>query len=244
MARDWQSQIVPLAGMRLLTACEQSRRENTLSLAIGLLAAALPDCDHGELVELTLAELHRLLLHLQRISFGPVLEGYARCPQCDTSMEFSLGVEQALEMLCLTQAQTADWVENGIRMRLRPATVGDVLASVRLPTQELAEEHLLSRCLDLEDAGEACAHLNAARLRFESLNAASELRCTLRCPHCGHEEMWDLDPPHFLWEQACHASRHLLADIHTLAFHYGWSEEAIAGMSPRRREAYLELLYS
>ena len=244
MARDWQSQIVPLAGMRLLAACEQSRRESTFSLAIGLLAAALPECNNSELLELTLAEFHRLLLHLQRISFGPVLEGYARCPRCDTSMEFSLGVEQALDMFRPAQLQAVDWVENRVRMRLRPATVGDVLASVRLPTQELAEEHLLSRCLESEDGGEARSRLDAARARFEGLNAASELRCTLRCPHCGHEEKWDLDPPHFLWEQACHAARHLLADIHTLAFHYGWSEEAIAGMSPRRREAYLELLYS
>ena len=33
----------------------------------------------------------------------------------------------------------------------------------------------------------------------------------------------------------------MLLDIHTLAAAYGWSEQSILDLPPRRRQAYLEL---
>ena len=37
-------------------------------------------------------------------------------------------------------------------------------------------------------------------------------------------------------------SNRLLAEIHSLAFHYGWSEDAVLDLPRPRRWAYLELL--
>lgn len=235
-----------LSGERLLAACEQARGEHALLRAITLLAAALPACDRAELLQLPIAERNRLLLQLRRISFGPTLEGYAPCTRCGAAMEFSLSIADALASIDETQAQaSADWIEDGMPMHLRQASTMDLLSSSYSPTAELAEACLLSRCLGLDESGDDAARriaLPSVRTQFEQLHTASEIRCTLRCPQCLDEETWDLDVAHFVWREAQHAAHRLLADIHTLALHYGWGESDIARMSQPRRDAYLELL--
>jgi len=59
---------------------------------------------------------------------------------------------------------------------------------------------------------------------------------------CSSHELLDLDMARFLWMEVRAAARRLLGEIHQLASAYGWSERAIAGMSPGRRAAYLEML--
>jgi hypothetical protein len=235
-----------LFGERLLAACEQAQGEHALLQAITLLAAALPECDRLELLRLPITERNRLLLQLRLLSFGPVLEGYADCARCGTAMEFSLSVADALAGMDEMRAPTSvDWTDQGIPLRLRQATTADLLASIDAPTTEEAEARLLSRCLGLDELVDDVAQrtaLPSARAQFEQIHASSELHCTLRCPHCLKEETWDLDVTHYVWQEARHAAHRLMADIHTLALHYGWSESDIARMSQPRRDAYLELL--
>ncbi|MBB5503117.1 hypothetical protein [Paraburkholderia sp. MM5384-R2] len=235
-----------LSGERLLEAWEQGRSEPAVLRAIALLAAALPECGRPQLLHLSIAERNRLLLQLRRISFGPVLGGYAACTRCSAAMEFSLHVDAALESLddMATPASVA-WLEGGLSLNLRQANTTDLLALMHASGDEPAETLLLSRCLGFErgcDAAIEPACLPSVREHFEQLHAGSELRCALCCPQCAHEETWDLDVAHFVWTEARHAAQRLLTDIHTLALHYGWSESAIAAMSQPRRDAYLELL--
>lgn len=235
-----------LFGERLLTACEQAQGEHALLQAITLLAAALPECDRTELLQLPITQRNRLLLQLRQLSFGPVLDGYADCTRCGAAMEFSLLVADALTGMDETQATTSvEWTDHGIALHLRQATTADLLVSIDAPTTEQAEAQLISRCLGLkeliDDAAEVIS-LPSARVRFEQIHAASELHCTLRCPHCLEEATWDLDVTHYVWQEVRHAAHRLLTDIHTLALHYGWSESDIAKLSQPRRDAYLELL--
>jgi hypothetical protein len=51
-----------------------------------------------------------------------------------------------------------------------------------------------------------------------------------------------LDIGHFLWLEVCSAAKRLIAEIHELAWAYGWSENSILRMSPQRRNAYIEML--
>jgi len=235
-----------LTGERLLLAHDQGQCENALQRAITLLEAALPESSREELLALPIAARDRLLLRLRQLSFGSTLEGYASCAQCGAAMEFALAVAAALEGLDEARAPaTVDWVESGESMRLRQITSADLLSALETTDDARAEELLLARSLGFDDvsaAAAARAALPSARTHFEQLHAATELRCTLACPQCRNEASWSLDIAHFVWLEACHAAQRLLADIHTLALQYGWSEPAIAAMSPRRRDAYLELL--
>jgi hypothetical protein len=235
-----------LTGERLLTACECAQAEPPLLRPLTLLAAAMLDQDRRELMDVPVSERDRLLLHMRRISFGPVLEGYATCRLCASAMEFRLSVDDALQGLENTgDALSAQWQDQGVDFQLRQATTADLVASASMPTAELAAQHLLARCLgfdELPQAAPQCTALPSVRSHFDRLHAVSELRCTLCCPQCAHADTWDLDVGHFVWIEARRAARRLLSDIHTLALHYGWSEPAIVGMSQQRRDAYLELL--
>jgi hypothetical protein len=252
MATNPSGTMQPLAGLRLIEACEAARREPALLRPLALLAAALPGTERATLLEQTLGERNRALLALRALSFGPVLEGYAECGACGTPMTFRLAVEHALAALEASEADisTSDWIDDGFSWRLRQATTADLLAAAIMPDDASAERELLRRCLVASaTSGEPAAEIAAlaptparALAEFERLHAAAELHCTLQCPQCGHAASHELDLANFVWREARHAARRLLADIHTLASHYGWSEAAIAAMSQARRDAYLELL--
>lgn len=226
-----------LHGEYLLAACERAQGEGPLLRAITLLAATVPDYGRAELVQLPLIDRNRLLLQLRAVSFGPVLEGYAHCAHCDAAMEFALPVESVLRGLADARP-SVEWREGTMQCSLRQATTGDLLASMDTSDPETT---LLRRCIDPDVVIEDDA-LPELLARFEQLHADGELRCMLCCPQCSRQQPWDLDIAHFVWIEARNAARQLLADIHTLALHYGWSETAIATMSRSRRAAYLEML--
>jgi hypothetical protein len=58
------------------------------------------------------------------------------------------------------------------------------------------------------------------------------------CPHCGEHQEIAIDPCDWLAAEGDALDR----DIHTLAFHYHWSEREILQLPRRRRERYLELI--
>ena len=235
-----------LAGERLLQAHERGRCEPAPLRAITLLEAAQPGSERAELMRLPLAARDRLLLRLRELSFGATLDGFANCPQCGAAMEFSLSAAAALDGLDESRvpAEVA-WSDDGAPQRLRQVTSEDLLAAGNVGDDTQAANLLLARCLGFDGLSDEAATRIAApsvRAHFDALHAAAELRCTLRCPHCDAADAWSLDVAHFVWLEARQAAQRLLADVHTLALHYGWSEAQIAGLSPARRAAYLELL--
>ncbi len=104
---------------------------------------------------------------------------------------------------------------------------------------------VLARCLSVDDAPATEAELArspSVREQFDRLHEGKLVSCRLTCAQCEQSFTRELDVPRFVWMEIRHAARQLLADIHILASHYGWSEREIAAMSPRRRAAYLEML--
>jgi hypothetical protein len=229
----------PLQGERLLAAWDQAQAESDLQRALTLLGFALPLVGREELSELPLPERNRLLLQLRTRSFGSMIEGFARCDACGGSLEFRCTVAELCRQLPDGPDSTQiEWQEHGRPLRLRAVSSSDLLAALELPA-DAAEEFLLARCLSAHDDQPEVLQV---RQQFERLHALSELRCTLHCPHCCGSTSLELDIAHFLWLEVRHAAHRLLADIHTLAYHYGWSERSIARMSAARREAYLQFV--
>jgi hypothetical protein len=236
--------VLALSGERLLAVWDRARDELPLLRPIALLAAAMPGSNDAQLVQLSIVQRDRLLLQLRQISFGPTLAGHAACSLCGAAMEFSLAVADALAGLEQADAP-ATLEESADDPRMRLSTTADLLAAVQEPTPELAERRLLARCTDIDDLTSGdIAGLPAVRARFDRLHALAELHCNLVCPQCAHEATWCLDVAHFVWLETQRAAQRLLADIHALALHYGWSERAIARMHPHRRDFYLEMLGS
>ncbi len=225
----------PLAGELLLDAWEQGAAGDDVSRGLTLLALALPESSRDGLAELPLGEINRLLLHLHRLSFGPVLRGFSECPHCGARMELALPVAQMMARLDVPAAEVA-WIEDGIPYRLRPVNTADLAASLAAEDEAEAQRCVLARCLDRPTWSAAALE------KFEQLNAAAELTFALQCPECSCSRTQELDVSRFLWLEVRHAALRLLGEIHELAAAYGWSEDAIVRMSPQRREAYRELL--
>jgi hypothetical protein len=235
--------MLPLSGERLLAACEQAQGEPAMLRAIALLAAVLPEYGREALLQCSIAQRNGLLLQLHRISFGHALACYAACTACGTAMELSLAVADVLDNIDESHAPASlEWLEGDQTRSLRQVTTADLLAVSQAPDDAEAEEQLLLRCLGMDAPVLSASTMQAARAHFEQLHAANELRCVLHCPQCGSETAYELDLEHFVWREAQHAARRLIADIHTLALGYGWREQDIAAMSAMRRQTYLELL--
>ncbi|HEX2746097.1 MAG TPA: hypothetical protein VHN16_17090 [Streptosporangiaceae bacterium] len=234
-----------LAGELLLAAWEQGAPEDELRRAVTMLSIALPASDREQLGALPITERNLLLLRLHELSFGPLLGALGSCPKCGLRLEFAMPVaEMAAGLDSQSRADSIGWSEEGRHYQLRCVTTDDLLACLDVPDMSAAQECLLSRCLEVSpDRDPELPTASAAvRQKFEQLHAAAELSCVIECPGCSSREFLDLDMARFLWTEVRNAARRLLGEIHELASAYGWSERAIARMTPGRRDAYLEML--
>ena len=237
-----------LGAEQLLAAWDRGVGQHDLDRALTLLCIGHADVSRDELAALSIAERNLLLLRLRQLTFGAQLEGVASCEQCGAVMEFSLPVTGLIADLELQRgAGFVEWEQGGRRMRLREVTSVDLIASLNESSPDAAEESVLRRCVHADSAGPdidvtELTRLPSIRSSFDRLHEAAELRCVLTCPQCQQSATLDLDIANFLWLEVRHAAKRLIEDIHLLASHYGWSEADILRMSPRRRDAYLEML--
>ena len=229
----------PLAGESLLAAWERGAPEHDLDRALTMIATALPDADRELLGALPIAERNALLLRLHELTFGPLLSVFGVCAACGAQFEFAVPTAGLAGQSPVGQVA---WREKGRHYRLRAVTTDDLLATLSVPETGAAADLLLARCLEVSPAAGQRRASAATLQSFEQLNAASELSCSVDCPGCSSRELLDLDMARFLWKEVRNAARRLLGEIHRLASAYGWSERAIAEMSPGRRAAYLEML--
>ena len=71
---------------------------------------------------------------------------------------------------------------------------------------------------------------------------ATDISFDIVCQYCGEHDEVSLDIGDFLWREIDSYVRSLLLEIHTLASAYGWSEQAILELNPRRRQHYMNMV--
>ena len=105
------------------------------------------------------------------------------------------------------------------------------------------ESLLLSRLLT--SAGEPVPVECLSRADLEQLDQLLDrmspqagLSAGVDCPHCGLAQAMPIDPYDWLLDDSGTLDR----EIHTLAFHYHWSEQDILALPRARRVRYLELI--
>jgi len=247
-----------LTGELLLAAWEEGTDQHPLIRGLILLSLALPEQSRQELAQLTIAQRDLLLLGLRELSFGAVMQGFGACSRCCAQLEFAVPVAALIEHVkSQLGSDLIAWSENGRQYQLRAVTTADLLATLDVPDTAEAQGLLLKRCLTVSGESSACERLSACEelsdaltlateaslvAKFDQLHAAAELGCAVRCPECSNSEVLDLDIAHFLWLEVRSAAKRLIAEIHELAWAYGWTESSILRMSPRRRNAYIEML--
>lgn len=208
--------------------------------------------DEQQAAALGVPERDAALLAVRQRSFGSTLQGFAICRSCSERLEFTLSAGDIGQRLgnagqCAASIRQGPW-----SLQCRFANTGDLEAAASQPELTAARQVLLARCVTAAHEDGRRAQLTdlppellaVAEQRLAEMHAAAELTLSLTCAACEARQDVVLDLAEFLWAETRHAARRLLAEVHELAWAYGWSESAILAMSQPRRAAYLALVRS
>ena len=204
-----------------------------------------------EVLDLPLAVTAALAIAAHVEAFGPLAEGICSCAECGEPIEVLLDLREFAEAAGAAEAGVVEQtvtVVGGVRsLAVRTLTTRDLLAAGGSPDPVLS----LRRACVRDEAGRGMSASEIAALDADdvaALDAVAErlagvasIVLRMRCPGCSADITASVDPGMLLWERVDAAAPLLLAEVAALARAFGWSEEAVLGLSPARRRAYLEL---
>ncbi len=241
----------------LVRIWETGERQTPLERCLTILSIACSDRTFDQWLDLGLGQRDRLLLHLRQWLFGPQLNGFIECPQCDERMEFTLGIPQVCgsETKEFTSEFTASehvLSAGGFEVRFRLPRSRDLLSVSFHSNAEQVSRILVRSCLEsaycdgtavgVDDLPDEVVQQLAARV--VECDPLQEILLDMTCPACNQHWQPLLDIGQFLWEEVAAYAKRLLREVHLLARAYGWREEEVLALSARRRQAYLELVGS
>ncbi|NJD75631.1 MAG: phage baseplate protein [Candidatus Methanoperedens sp.] len=241
----------PMSAQDILNTWEQGQNQHPLDKALTLLFPSFPDSTKDELATLTIGQRDAFLLSARELVFGGRLNLFARCPQCQERLEFSMStkdicaVKEPHEPGSIFELAAGDFV---LRFRLPDSidlaeTAGcrDV-AAARMMLVELCVQQAFHNGTEIP--GRELPEEIVGRLskRMAECDTRAEVLLDLRCPACDHTWQMLFDVVSFFWAEISSHARRLLEEVHTLARAYGWSESDILSMSQRRRQFYLDMV--
>ncbi len=213
--------------------------------ALALLTLAEPGEAVETLADWPLGRRDRALLALRERLWGERMSALASCPACGAQAELSFSTRDVYAPFAAAEPFTIQ--ASGIPVRLRAITTRDLLA------QFSGRAGLVARCRvsagnhtdgstalaqqDLpEQAIEACAHALA------EADPQADIELHLTCAECA--AIWDapFDTAAFVWRELDDWAGRTLREIARLASAFGWTEDAVLRLTPRRRQHYLALV--
>lgn len=238
-----------LSASKLLCVWEQTLGQSNVERALALLAAACPEQTREELARLSIGRRDRLLLTLREWTFGSRLLGRVPCEKCSEPLELSFNVSD----ICAPETEGADSLAlklDGYEVQFRLPDSRDLSAVQQSVDVSSGEDVLLSRCLlSVTKAGTERAPADlperlreAVAKRMAEADPQADVQLQLSCPACGHRWLAAFDIVSYFWSEINAWAYRILGEVHKLAAAYGWREEEILAMTPRRRHIYLEMV--
>jgi hypothetical protein len=239
-----------LSGAEFLDVWERGQTQSPAQRALTLLAVACSETPLEQVTKFSVGQRDAHLLTLREQTFGPRLASITTCPACAKHLEFYVNTDDIRAIpntepnapLHLTHADYA------VEFRL-PASL-DLAALDPTADFEMNRRHLLERCVIAAQrfgrevgAAELPAEVaKAIALRMAEADSQADVQLALTCPQCQHTWQAMFDIVSYFWTEIHVWAGRLLREIHSLASAYGWGEAEILALSPRRRQAYLELI--
>ena len=253
-----------LSAAEILQVWERGSSLAPAQRALTVLAAAYPELPEDTLAMLPLGARDGRLLSARAGLFGEILASFARCPGCGEALEFSAQVADLRAGPPVDETPSA--AAQAFRATLHPAGP-DVQAAhltYRLPTggdlvalQDISEPAafrlaLAGRCvLEASLGGAAVAPgdlsddvLAVLAAEMSARDPQAEVLLDLTCPACGARWQTVFDIAAYFWAELAAEAKRLLREVDALARAYGWREADILALSPGRRQAYLELVWT
>jgi hypothetical protein len=240
-----------LDAAKLLDVWERGLQQPLQGKVFGLLEAALPKFDRGDLLGLSIGARDAFLLDLRAGLFGPVIEIVTACPDCGERLEAELDVT-ALRLPPAARLPDGETLSAaGCELRIRLPSVGDLLALPGGLDEAAVRRFLIERCVRDACCAEGASFnpcalpdeaLHAAARRMAEIDPQADINLAFECLRCriGFEHVFDIAS--FLVKEVHTWAQRMLRDIHALAWAYGWSEAGILELSPVRRQIYLDMI--
>ncbi len=234
---------------QLLEAWESAPVASAMDRADVLLALARPDISPEALTQLPLGERERALLELRRSLLGPHMAALAACPRCGERHDVEFDIDALLDAFPARAPVTVRVRHGGLTLTVRTLTVGDQDEVARLPEGDDVARALFARCVVAArrgkqpvDPGAITAGARAAVAQaLATADPLCQLSTDLACAGCGERWTVQLDTAAYLWRELHDWAEGVLWDVHTLARAYGWTEDDVLRLSPRRRALYVSL---
>ena len=241
---------------QLLQVWERAGELSAAASSLLLLGSSCDEYPAAALAALPLGRRDALLLQLRARLFGDEIDAVARCPKCTATVEAGFRCSDLLLIPSGKEAAspTLEHVlpAHGLRARFRLPDSNDLLALEHCTDAVEARRLLLERCVlaVVDTDATRDVHDLPPPLQAEIAQAMAQadpqadLLLAFRCPDCDHGWHPMFDIARFLWQELHAWALHMLREVDTLAQAYHWAEADILSLSPRRRQAYLELCTS
>jgi hypothetical protein len=239
-----------LGAQALLQAWESAQPLALSQRADALLQLAWPEVAPGAWGTAPLGVRDARLLSLHEALFGESLELVADCPACAELLELSMSTAD-LQLEPGPADEAAELACEGYELSYRLPGIDDLTAAAHAGSStDDAVLRLLQRLLlGARHAGTPvlASELPAAvidRLQQDMArrDPAADVRVSLACPACGHAFERRFDVARQLWDELEDWAGRTLAEVHTLACAYGWSEPQVLALGAARRRRYLAMV--
>ena len=233
----------------ILALWERGLTRHPIDRALLLCAWARPDLPSSSFPDLPLGTINKALLRLRETCFGSRIIACIDCEHCGTRMEITFDTGQILaginEDNTLSELDNISTEFEISSFRFRVPCSRDLAAVSGERNIKAAAVKLLKRCCLEPPEKMETVYVNMlaeAEAAMENLDPAADINLSLSCEDCGHSWLADFNICTLLWDEIDVRARALLADVHSLAQAYGWTEPEIFALSPQRRAAYLGMV--
>ncbi|MDE2154823.1 MAG: hypothetical protein KGJ32_02850 [Xanthomonadaceae bacterium] len=241
---------------QLLQVWERGGGQSAAACSLLLLGTSCEECSAEAIAALPLGRRDALLLQLRARLFGAEICGVANCPQCAASVEATFRCDD-LRLIPDDADDAAPEAghllsSHGIQVCFRLPDSSDMLALETCADSAAARRLLLERCVLAMHGADAPCAVDALPIELQAgiaqamaqADPQADVQLALTCPNCAHRWQPAFDIARFLWQELHAWALRMLRDVDTLAQAYHWHEADILALSPRRRQAYLELCMS
>ena len=224
---------------------------------------SLTNIDASLTSELLVDDREFIVSKLRELIFGKKCKWVLRCPNpdCDQLLDLTLSLEGVFEdnpvsqryfTMQLGAGSKEGEVPREIQFRLPTGNDQEACAELSMVDADAAVEALLARCirrigdctvvdsLAIQELGPDGRREIEERMR--ELGADADMEIESCCPECSGFFKSEFDLVTFFLDELKNGFRILESDIHSLAWHYHWSEQEILSLTRPRRRRYVAYL--
>lgn len=244
----------PVSSFELLTIWEQGMDQSVIQKSLILLCHANPEMELEDVVKFSIGKRDTMLFQLREWMFGSRLINTAFCQKCNKQIEWENDIsdlkifDKNIEQL---QDEYSSKIEDFI-IRFRVPNTKDFINNSASDVSNPDPKKILKNCIlevkkdsnDFEISNLPDKVFDALEDQIEKEDSQADIRMLLTCPNCSNQWEASFDIVSYLWAEIHSWAKNILQEVAFLARSFGWSEQEILFMSPKRRQMYLEMLVS